>query len=147
MIVVDASFAAKWLFEEEHSDTADAIAAAVARQNEPMIAPYLLPIEVTNTIRQRRRRGALTREEARGRLTRFFSYRVRLLAPSALSERALTLADDHNLAAVYDAHYIALAELAGCDLWTADQRLIRSLTDPLPFVRFISDYIDGQTAL
>lgn len=147
MIVVDASFAAKWLFEEEYSDTADAIAAASARQNEPMIAPYLLPIEVTNTIRQRRRRGALTREEARGRLTRFFSYRVRLLAPAALSERALTLADDHNLAAVYDAHYIALAELAGCDLWTADQRLIRSLTDPLPFVRFISDYIDGQTAL
>lgn len=147
MIVVDASFAAKWLFEEERSDTADAIAAAVARQNEPMIASYLLPIEVTNTIRQRRRRGALTREEARGRLTRFFSYRVRLLAPAALSERALILADDHNLTAVYDAHSIALAELAGCDLWTADQRLIRSLTDPLPFVRFIGDYADGQTAL
>jgi predicted nucleic acid-binding protein len=147
MIVVDASFAVKWLFEEEYSDTADAIAAAVARQNEPVIAPYLLPIEVTNTIRQRRRRGALTLEEARGRLSRFFSYRVRLLAPDALSERALTLADDHNLTAVYDAHYIALAELAGCDLWTADQRLIRSLSTPLPYVRWIGDYVEGQTAL
>lgn len=147
MIVVDASFAIKWLFEEEHSAAADAIAAALLRRNEPIIAPTLLASEVANNLRQRRRRGALTIEDARGRLARFFSYRVQLLAPDELYERALILADEHNLNAVYDAHYVALAELEGCALWTADQRLIRSLRPPLPFVHFISEYVAGEIDL
>jgi predicted nucleic acid-binding protein len=142
MIVVDASFAVKWLFAEEHSDLADAITAALARRGEPIIAPHLLPIEVANVIRQHRRRGALTPEEARGRLARFFSYGVRLLAPATLTERALAIADEQDLAAVYDAHYIALAELEGCDLWTADRRLLRTLAGRLPFVRWIGDYVE-----
>ena len=142
MIVVDASFAVKWLFAEDHSDTADALAAAMARQGEPIIAPYLLPIEVANVIRQHRRRGALTPEEAQGRLARFFSYDVRLRAPAALTERALAIADEQDLAAVYDAHYLALAELEACDLWTADRRLVRMLAGRLTFVRWIGDYFE-----
>jgi predicted nucleic acid-binding protein len=37
-------------------------------------------------------------------------------------------------------HYIALAELLGATLWTADQRLLRALSGRLPFVRWIADY-------
>ncbi len=51
-----------------------------------------------------------------------------------------TLADEHDLPAVYDAHDIALAELLGTTLWTAGQRLLRALGGRLAFVRSIADY-------
>jgi predicted nucleic acid-binding protein len=144
MIAVDASVAVKWLFEEEHSDRAEALVATRVQQQEPIIAPPLLPVEVTNIIRQRRRRGDVTLDQARERLAIFFGYRVHVIAPAALYDRALTLAEEQQLPAAYDAHYLALAELEGCDLWTADQRLLRQLDGRLPFVRFIGDYDPGK---
>ena len=46
------------------------------------------------------------------------------LAPSVdLMARAFVLAADHGLS-TYDATYVALAEARGCDLVTADLRLI-----------------------
>jgi predicted nucleic acid-binding protein len=47
------------------------------------------------------------------------------------------LADEHNLPAAYGAHDVALAELLGAALWTADRRLLRALGGRLPFVRWI----------
>src|SRR5438876_9883882 len=35
--------------------------------------------------------------------------------------RALTLADAHRLSAVYDAHYLTLAQLLGSEPWTDDR--------------------------
>lgn len=142
MIVVDASLALKWLFEEDYSAKAEALAVALTRRGEPMIAPPLLPVEVTNTLRQRIRQGTLTLAQARERLRVFLAYRVWFVAPADLYERSLLLADAQNLRAVYDAQYLALAEIEGCECWTADQRLLRALATPLPFARFIGDYED-----
>ena len=50
------------------------------------------------------------------------------------------LADALDLPATYDAHYLALAEHLGCELWTDDQRLIRHVATSLPFVRWIGDH-------
>lgn len=73
-------------------------------------------------------------------LNQFLAFPVTVLSPAVLSEEALTLACSHNLLAVYDAHYIALAQLLKCDLWTADQRLLRVLGGKLPFVKWIGDF-------
>jgi len=54
--------------------------------------------------------------------------------------QALALADALDLAATYDAHYLALAEHLGCELWTDDQRLMRRVASSLPFVRWIGDH-------
>jgi predicted nucleic acid-binding protein len=40
-----------------------------------------------------------------------------------LRERALRWADRLGHAKAYDAHYLALAEQEGLELWTADRRL------------------------
>jgi predicted nucleic acid-binding protein len=57
-----------------------------------------------------------------------------------LHHQALVLADALGLSATYDAHYLALAEHLGCELWTDDERLIRQVTNSLPFVRWIGDH-------
>jgi predicted nucleic acid-binding protein len=140
MICVDSSVAAKWSFIEEYSAQARALLRVALEQREPIIAPPLLPSEVANVIRQRMRQGRLNLDGARTLLAQFLAVPLSLQAPEPLYDRALVLADAYNLPAVYDAHYVALAELHGATLWTADQRLLRALGGRLPFVRWIADY-------
>jgi predicted nucleic acid-binding protein len=145
VIIVDASLAAKWLFpEEEHSDLALALLAATLQTGEPVLAPPLLPSEVANTIRQRMRREGVPLDQALALLEAFFALPLTLTAPSLLSRRALILAVEHDLPAVYDAHYVALAEILGCDLWTDDRRLLRLVGGKLALVRWIGAYAPGS---
>lgn len=140
MICVDSSVAVKWVFREEYSKQSLAIVRASARSGERIAGPALLPIEVTNAIRRRMLSEGLSLGEGRRLLGQFFSVPIILAAPEVFSERALAVADTYGLPAVYDAYYVALAQLLECDLWTNDQRLLRALGGGLPFVKWIGDY-------
>jgi predicted nucleic acid-binding protein len=140
VICTDASVAAKWAFVEEHSSQARALLRAALERPEPIVAPLLLPSEVANVVRQRLRQGDVNLAEARALLTQFLALPISLQAPDGLFDRALVLADRYGLPAIYDSQYVALAELLGATLWTADQRLLRGLSGALPFVRWIGDY-------
>lgn len=144
MICVDASLVAKWFFEEEHYQEARALYRGAVGASERIVAPPLLPIETTNILRRRMVREGLSLGDATRLLQQFLAFAVSIVAPAQLHERALALAADHKLPAVYDAHYVALAELLGCELWTSDQRLVRALGGKLAFVRWIGDYAGGE---
>lgn len=88
-------------------------------------------------IRQRMRRGTPTGDASLDILAEFLAIPIDVEAPLGLYHRALVIANDYNLPAVYDAHYIALAEMAGATFWTADLRLLGAA---FPFVRSIADY-------
>lgn len=140
MICVDSSVAAKWSFVEEHSIQARALLRVALEQHDLIIAPPLLLSEVANVIRQRRRQGRLDLDEARALLAQLLAVPVSLQAPETLYDRALVLAEQYSLPAIYDALYVALAEIRDVTLWTADQRLLRALGGRLSFVRWIGDY-------
>jgi predicted nucleic acid-binding protein len=57
-----------------------------------------------------------------------------------MHEQALVLAERFNLSAIYDAYYLALADLHGCPLWTDDRRLIRAVGAAGPDLRWIGGY-------
>lgn len=140
MICFDASIVVKWLFVEEHSTEAQAMLDSSVDAEDSIIAPPLLFSEVANVVRQRQRRGSLEIDEARTILASLLALPITILSPDALLDRALVLAHEYDLPAIYDAQYVALAELTGATFWTADQRLIRALADRLPFVRSIADW-------
>jgi predicted nucleic acid-binding protein len=73
-------------------------------------------------------------------LAAFLALPIEFLNPAGLHYQALVLADALGLPATYDAHYLALAEHFGCELWTDDQRLLRHVAESLPFVRWIGDH-------
>jgi predicted nucleic acid-binding protein len=111
------------------------------RAGRPIVAPPLLPIEVTNILRQRTRASSgLPIARAIELLDVFLAFSIDFYNPPDLHRRALILADALGLPATYDAHYLALAESLGCDLWTDDQRLLRQIGNRLPFVRRLGDY-------
>ena len=64
LVVVDASLAFKWLVSEENSDKARAISRSWANQGIKAVAPYLMPVEVTNVLHRRVVRGELAVEDA-----------------------------------------------------------------------------------
>jgi predicted nucleic acid-binding protein len=146
MICVDASLAAKWIFVEEHYREARALYRDALDSSERIIAPPLLPIEMTNIVRQRMRRvkppetQLLSIAEAVVALERFLAIPIELRLPSELHQRALELADAFGLPAAYDAHYVALAQMLDCEFWTADRNLVDAVHAELPFVRWIGDY-------
>lgn len=138
-VAVDASVAASLLFDEEHSERAAALFADAARTGMLLLAPFLLPVEVTNVVRKRMRADNLTLDVGRALLARFERLSIDLLEPPGLHGHALELAAAHSLGA-HDVHYVALADLAGCKLWTGDARILRAVRGRLPFVRWIGDY-------
>lgn len=44
-----------------------------------------------------------------------------------------------NRPTAYDAHYLALAEYAGCAFWTADQRLFDAVRRQLDWVHWLGE--------
>jgi predicted nucleic acid-binding protein len=141
VICVDASVAIKWLLKEERSDRAIALYETTAKANQPIVAPPLLPLEITNILRQRMRaQDAISLIRATEHLAAFLALSIELRNPTGLHFQALVLADALDLPATYDAHYLALAEHLGCELWTDDQRLIRRVATSLPFVRWVGDH-------
>jgi predicted nucleic acid-binding protein len=137
MICVDASVAVKWIVEEEHTDRALALYFDASRADEVIVVPSLLPIEVTNILRKKMRQEGLTRERATALLDLFLNFSIAIYNPVGLYRQALVLADTYSLPAIYDAHYLALAQRLDCDLWTDDRKLTQI---NLPFVRRIGDY-------
>jgi predicted nucleic acid-binding protein len=144
VICVDASVAVKWVIEEVYSETATVLHDDTVRARESIVAPPLLPIEVTNVLWQRVRRRLLTHTQAEEALTRFLAFKVTLVSPATLHRDALDLAAAYTLPATYDAHYLALAQYLECDLWTYNQRFLKALGGQVALVRSLQAYQDGD---
>ena len=84
-------------------------------------APALIDLEFTNVLRGLVTKGSINVRQAKRALTEFMQAPIQRYAHLALLDRIWHLRA--NLTA-YDASYIALAELLGCDLLTIDRKLV-----------------------
>lgn len=140
-VVVDASLAFKWLVKETHTVEANALGRLWNSQGTLIAAPYLMPVEVANALHQRVRRGDLTVEAAKQRLESLLASGLELHQPPGLYGKALELASRLGQGAAYDAHYLALAEALGCELWTADERFYRAVSPLVRRVRWVGESV------
>ena len=108
-LLTDAGPAGEWA-------TAQALAARLA-------APSLMPYEVANILRRQVLTGTLDASVASLAHTDLAAMAIDLCPYDALAERAWMLRD--NLT-IYDAAYVALAEMLGVPLITLDARLARA---------------------
>ena len=141
--VIDANISAMLVIPEELSDKAFALVDSTLQAGDRLIAPPILPVEVTNAVRKHMRRYRLTIAQAMALLDEFLRIPIELEMDADLHRAALRLTERFSLGA-HDAHYVALAERLDCDLWTSDMRLLRAVGGRLPFMRFIGDYQPGQ---
>lgn len=140
MICIDASVAAKLVLAEEYSEHVESLVEATVKSGEAVIAPPLLPLEVTNIIRRRMVRDAIAFGDAEALLARFLALPIQLQAIPNMHWKALAIANALGLPTAYDAYYLAVAIESGCDFWSDDRRLLQS-AGSLSFVRWIGDYL------
>lgn len=120
-VVVDASVAAKWFIQEPETSFADAL-----RAQGSVIAPDLIIAEVMNVVWKNNRLGRFSLDQARRVAGTLGSAFTELIPCTRLTQDALKIAIalDHP---IYDAFYIAGAELADVELITADGTLLRKI--------------------
>ena len=138
-VVVDASLAFKWLIEEEDSERAVTLARLWDDEGSQPAAPALMPFEVANALHRRVLRGELTVGDAADLMQDLKSFGVALHATPDLHSKALAIASHLKQGAAYDAHYLALADSLGCEVWTADQRFYRAASSGVDNVRWIGE--------
>jgi predicted nucleic acid-binding protein len=137
-VVVDASVALKWVFQEDRSHAALALWDAWEESGERLVAPPLFRAEVANVAFQRVRRKEITLLDAVEATDTLLSI-VRVEEPDRLYRRALDLAASYSLGAVYDSLYLALADIHGCPLWTADRPFAKAVQPYVPSVHWIGE--------
>lgn len=137
LICVDASFVLKLVLDEPESEQVAALWAAWAAEGVDIIAPCHLAFEVTSVIRNHVFRREISAAAGQMAFEAFLAQEIALYHPGDLEMRAWELAQQYNRPTAYDASYLALAESVGCELWTADRRLIKAVGGTLPWLKTV----------
>jgi predicted nucleic acid-binding protein len=137
-MVIDASVVLRAFFPDEEGQTqAQALVRAYVLELVEVVAPTLLPYEVTNAVLQAVRRERIELEVAKSILATFEDLEIPTVEPKP--SQTLALAHHHNRSA-YDAAYLALAQERGTQLVTGDRHLYNAVRDQLPWVIWIGEY-------
>jgi len=138
-LVLDASVVLKSYLPEEGSAQAQAIFEDWALGQVELLAPALMPYEVTNALMVALRRQRINKARAQEILREFVRLRIPSQGFVGLEERAWTLALAYQRT-IYDAACLALAEREGIPLVTGDRRLYNAVKAKLRWVRWVGDY-------
>jgi predicted nucleic acid-binding protein len=131
--VLDSGVAFKCLVPEADSDRATRLRDGYLAGTHELFAPDVFPTELTHALTRAERQGRVTPIQG-AQLFRDMLTTLPVLHPSLpLLPRAYVLSSLYRQG-VYDCLYIALAEREGCELVTADDRLVKKLSGHFPFL-------------
>lgn len=121
-MVLDASVALSWCFEDEITPGSTAILKRV--ESSEAFVPSVWPLEVTNVLRQAERRGRVTRPIVIGFLDALGALPLRVveIGIATVFRDVMGLAWSHELT-TYDASYLELALRMGLPLATLDSSM------------------------
>jgi indolepyruvate ferredoxin oxidoreductase alpha subunit len=92
-----------------------------------LVAPTLVRSQALSTLYRAVRRGELAEAEARQRLLRMNSLKVRFLGDKVLQQTAWKLAEELGWEDTFDAEYVALTRLQADAFVTTDRELATRL--------------------
>ena len=134
--VIDASVVLPLVLDDPRRQACLDLLDRLQAEGSLLLAPSLFAYETTNGVTRGLLAGGITPHEAERALQRLDDLSIHLITPDLeLRHRASTWTQDLRRTAAYDSFYLAVAERHGCDLWTTDQKLVRSAD--LPWVRLV----------
>jgi predicted nucleic acid-binding protein len=140
-VCVDASLAIKLVVTEAGSDKADALFDQWASEETQLIAPVFFEVETDSILRQKvSLRRELTVDQAQRAFASLRGLPIKTTHSPEQRVRAWEIAREFQFPTVYDATYLALAELRQCEFWTADEKLFKQVRDELSFVQWLGNY-------
>jgi predicted nucleic acid-binding protein len=131
--VLDSNISLKWVLTEADSDKARLLRTEFENQIHELLAPDVFPIEVAHALARAERRRVIPQGDADRLLTNVLSTPPQFHPYLPLLKRALDMGSKARIG-VYDFLYVVLADREGCELLTADDRLVRTLQPTFPFI-------------
>lgn len=139
--VIDASVALKWVVRGEPFRGKAMRLLRDARVNSiALIAPRLLIYEAESMLQRRLHNGRATLAATDAALTAFYRVGIQIHTHADMVRRAREIARQFHQERIYDSLYAALAELRGCEFWTADKAFFDAVKATLNFVKYLPDY-------
>lgn len=105
-----------------------------------LVAPALLAFEVISTLRRLVFLKEITPPEGEEAFEHFLRIPVHLSHQRGIFRLAWSLAERFNRPRACDTAYLALAQLRGCEFWTADERLYNAVSHELEWVKWVGNY-------
>jgi predicted nucleic acid-binding protein len=136
-LCVDASVALLWILPAQQSLLADSLLQKWDGEGIEIISPPLFDVEITSVIHKYLRLKILLPEQGEQAYQLYRDLDITILNPPELSMKTWILSKDNHHVHAFDIQYLALAELADCEFWTADKVLFNNLKDKNQRVRFI----------
>lgn len=138
---IDANIAVKWFIKGEAFRRK---ALKFLRESQAagitLIAPPLFEMETDSVIQTRVVDGRTTPAVADKTLALLDTAPVVTVTDPRLRQRAREIARQFHQRKVYDATYAALAELRGCEFWTADKVFYHAVKAVLSFMKYLPHY-------
>ena len=137
-LVVDSSFVVRLLTRLPESRH-----ASLWREWElggvAIMAPTLLPYEVTNALWQYEQNGELSTDAVVRSLNRMNLLRIQLIGFDEMHHHALEIVRRFPERRAYDSHFLALADMLKCELWTTDSKMQNRVSRQLDWVRLVDE--------
>lgn len=140
--VIDASLAAMWVIPEPFSSKALSLVQRFDREKTTLIAPSLILTEITNALYKRVVRGEMDLPRALEGFNIILEFDIEIYEEAGLHARAMELSYRLNRPSTYDCHYLALAEMRQCPLWTGDKKFYHAAVNTFPWVKWIGHHLD-----
>lgn len=137
--VLDSSVAFKWVVPEVDTDRAVRLRDGYRAGVYELIAPAFFPQELAHALTRAERKKRVPVGQAIVLWNEVMTTAPAFHSEQALTARAITIASRLRVG-VYDCVYVALAEREGCELVTADDKLVRNLQPHFPFVVALSTF-------
>jgi predicted nucleic acid-binding protein len=131
--VLDSSVALKWVLPEADSDKAELLRDDFRNGVHDLLSPDIFSVELPHALTRAERRGIIAIGDAEPFLADILMTAPKLHAYTPLIRRSVAVSSAERVG-VYDCLYVSLAEREGCELVTADDRLIKNLQAKFPFI-------------
>lgn len=138
-LVVDTSVAVKWFIAEVNTAEAHKIYAKYQTGELTLLAPDLICAEIGNVIWQKQMFEGMAASDAQIVLADFRAIAIKLTSDADLLDEAYQLAVSYECA-VYDAMFLALSVREGCQLVTADQKLLNKVASAFSNVVLLANW-------
>lgn len=139
--VIDASVALKWVMKGElDRKLARKLLSDSQVAGIDLIAPPVFESETESAIQEQVYLGNISVADADRAARALDRVSVQIVHDAQLKARARQIARRFNQRRVYDSTYAALAELRGCDFWTADKAFYDAVKTGLSFVKYLPNY-------
>ncbi len=135
--VLDASVGICWVIRRPLTHKALQLRDDFRQSIHQLSAPSIFPVETASGLTKAERQKLITQGEARPLLLDVLKTQRVLHPVGPLLLRATDISSQTRCG-LNDCLYVALAEREGCDMITADDKLLRNIQHQFPFVKHLS---------